>query len=86
MNSDTNDEARLGEAAEQASKAAEQAKEASNLANRASENAQEAAEQLRGGGGMTNREAPPDPPDVGGAPEPFSGGLPGEGSITRPDY
>jgi len=87
MNSDTNEEARLGDAADQASKAAKQAKEASNLAERASENAQEAANQLRSGGEATTREAPVnqyDPPDD--APEPFRGGLPGEGSITRPDY
>lgn len=86
MNSDTNDEARLGEAAEQASRAAEQAKDASNLAEQASENAKKAADQLRQGGEATTREVPVNQYDAPDAPEPFPGGLPGEGSITRPDY
>jgi hypothetical protein len=86
MNSESNEEARFGDAAEQASKAAEQAEKASDLAKQASENAQEAAEQLRGGVSEAARETPVDPPDTGGGPDPFSRGLPGEGSITPPDY
>ena len=42
MNSETNEESRLGEAAAQASKAAEQAQKASDLADKASTEAREA--------------------------------------------
>ena len=97
MNSETNEESRLGEAAAQASKAAEQAQKASDLADKASTEAREAADKVRQVVDNTGenseaqdseREFPADPQDSsgGGVDPPSSPSLPGDPSTTRPDY
>ena len=91
MNSENNEDSRLEKAAEQVGRAAQQANKASDLLNEAAAEAGEAADKLRegqntgtgGGSGTTGQTSPEesvDPPDV------QRGDLPGESSITRPDY
>ena len=91
MNSQNNEDSRLKEAAEQATRAAEQAKQASVSADKASEEAGEAANIVRevvedGGSGFGVE--PTGQPSSEGTVQPAepTENMPGESSITRPDY